>query len=253
MNDRIPTNLRLLLMLETLGEQAEPISPSALGRRLGLPKQTAHRLVASLIEEGFLKRDEAGTGLRPGRRARMMAAGLLHASGVHVARHQVLLRLAERIGETINFVVPEDRGMAYHDRVETDWPFRIQLPVGSHVPFHCTASGKTYLATLPKAQRRRLVQAMALPKLSHNTITDPDALLAELQQIARQGYALDNEEFHAGMVATAVPVTDPAGRYFASVAFHAPTQRVSIERAVELAPVVASAAAELTAVLFPDP
>ncbi|MFD2856387.1 helix-turn-helix domain-containing protein [Seohaeicola zhoushanensis] len=52
MNDRIPTNLRLLLMLETLGEQAEPISPSALGRRLGLPKQTAHRLVASLIEEG---------------------------------------------------------------------------------------------------------------------------------------------------------------------------------------------------------
>ncbi|MCB1343028.1 MAG: IclR family transcriptional regulator [Pseudooceanicola sp.] len=252
MSDRIPTNLRLLLMLEALGEQPEPLSPAALGRRLGLPKQTAHRLVTSMIEEGFLKRDEGGTGLRPGRRARMMATGLMHASGVHIARHQVLLRLAERVGETVNFVVPEDRGMAYHDRVETDWAFRIQLPVGSHVPFHCTASGKTYLASLPKAQRRRLVQAMALPKLTERTITDPDALLEELQQIARQGYALDNEEFHAGMVATAVPIRDPAGRYFASVAFHAPTQRISIERAVELAPVVGAAAAELSAVLFSD-
>ncbi|MCB1359449.1 MAG: IclR family transcriptional regulator [Maritimibacter sp.] len=249
--ERIPTNLRLLLMLETIGQQAEPPTPAALGRLVGLPKQTAHRLVSLMVEEGFLKRDEGGAGLRPGRRARMLAAGLLHASSVHVARHQVLRRLAERVGETVNFVVPEDGGMAYHDRVETDWPFRIQLPVGSHVPFHCTASGKTYLSTLPKAQRRRLVQAMALPRFADNTITDPDRLLAELAQIARQGYALDNEEFHAGMVATAVPVRDPSGRYFASLAFHAPTQRVSIERAVDLAPVVAAAAQELTDVLFP--
>ena len=92
-----------------------------------------HRLFSTLLAEGFLARDDGNNGLRPGRRLRMIASGILHASSAHVARHQVLRALAADIGETVNFVVPEDRGMKYLDRVETDWAFRIQLPVGTAV------------------------------------------------------------------------------------------------------------------------
>lgn len=247
---RIPTNIRTLLVLEALSQESEPLTPAEIGRRVGLPKQTAHRLCNVLIEEGILVRDEQGHGLRPGRRARTMASGLLYASTAHFARRQVLLDLADEIGETINFAIPDDRGMSYRDRVETDWMFRIQLPVGSEVPFHCTASGKTYLSTLPRAERRRIVHVMSLPRLTPNTITDPDDLLEELNRIGRQGYATDNEEFHEGMVAIAVPVRDPNGRYFASLAFHAPTQRVTLERAIELTPVVTRAAERLTQTIF---
>ena len=247
---RVPTNLRTLLMIEALAGAREPQTAAELGRLVGLPKQTAHRLCNVLLEEGFLVRDEAGGGLRPGRRARLMASGVLGATAVHQARHQVLEWLAAEVGETVNYVVPEDGGMAYHDRVETDWAFRIQLPVGSLVPFHCTASGKAYMASLPKAERRRLVGAMALPRITPNTITDPDRLMLELASIARQGFATDNEEFHLGMVAVSVPVKDPGGRYHASIAFHAPVQRVTIARAIQLAPVVREAAERLSAVLF---
>ena len=249
-SSRIPTNIRTLLMLEALSKESDPLTPAELGRRVNLPKQTAHRLCNALIEEGFLVRDEQAPGVRPGRRARTMASGLLYASTAHFARRQVLIDLAEEIGETVNFAVPDDRGMSYRDRVETDWMFRIQLPVGSEVPFHCTASGETFLSTLPRAERRRLVNIMSLPALTKNTITDPNDLLEELQQINRQGFATDNEEFHDGMVATAVPVRDPNGRYFASLAFHAPTQRISIDRARELAPVVTKAAERLTQTIF---
>lgn len=247
---RIPTNLRTLLMMEALANADAPQTPAELGRLVGLPKQTAHRLCNVLLEEGFVVREESGIGLRPGRRARALASGLAVSSTTHQARRQVLEALAAEVGETVNFVVPEDGGMSYQDRVETDWAFRIQLPIGSLVPFHCTASGKTYLASLPKSERRRLVQAMALPELTPNTITDPDKLLAELAQIARQGYALDNEEFHLGMVAVSVPVRGPNGRYHASVAFHAPVQRVTIGRAAKLAPVVTDAAERLSEALF---
>ncbi|GFE64196.1 IclR family transcriptional regulator [Litoreibacter roseus] len=248
--DRIPTNLRTLLILEALGQQSDPMSPSDIGRLIGLPKQTVHRLCNTLVAEGFLVRDERNTGLRPGRRARMMSSGVLHASTSYIARRQVLMQLAEDIGETINFVVPEDRGMAYHDRVETNWAFRIQLPVGSHVPFHCTASGKTFLASLPKAERRRLVQVMALEQVTQNTITDPDALMSELQRISKQGHALDNEEFVDGMIALAVPVLDRNGRYCASLAFHGPLQRVSAEDALAMAPKLRAASERLTGTLF---
>ena len=237
-------------MMEVVGGSPEALTPAEIGRQMGLSKQTVHRLCRTLIEEGFLVRDERQRGLRPGRRMRLLASGALHASAVHVARHQVLAALAQTVGETVNFVVPEDRGMVYQDRVETDWPFRIQLPVGTHVPFHCTASGKAYLASLPRAERQRLVHVMQLDRMTPSTVTDPAALLAELNEISRKGYALDREEFIEGMVAIAVPVFDGAKRYCASLAFHGPTQRITLEDAVARRDLLFETSAKLSHTLF---
>ncbi|NKB26293.1 MAG: helix-turn-helix domain-containing protein [Rhodobacteraceae bacterium] len=250
MTDRIPTNLRMLLILEEIGHMSGPVTPAELGRTLGLSKPTVHRLCATLLDQGFLVRDDRQKGLRPGRRMRLMASGVMNASSEHLARYQVLMTLAAEVGETVNFVSPEERGMTYQDRVETDWPFRIQLPVGTHVPFHCTASGKTYLASLQKAERARLVNVMHLERKTASTITDPDKLLAELAEISRQGYALDREEFIEGMTAIAVPVLDSAGRYAAAVAFHGPVQRIPVPKLLELKDRVIDASSRLTQVLF---
>lgn len=247
---RVPTNLRMLLILEAVAGAGAPLGAAELGRRVGLPKPSAHRLCSRLEAEGFLTRTEEGGGYRAGRRARLLASALLHSSSEHIARHQVMQALAEEIGETVNFVVPEDAGMSYKDRVETNWAFRIQLPVGSHVPFHCTASGKAWMATLAPSRRRRMVRALRLEAMTPNTITDPQALLDELDRTARRGYSLDNEEFMEGMVAAAVAVHDPAGRYVASLAFHGPVQRISLSRAIELTPALHRAAERLTGVLF---
>ena len=116
--------------------------------------------------------------------------------------------------------------MSYKDRVETNWPFRIQLPIGSHVPFHCTASGKTFLSSRRRAERKQLVETMTLTASTANTLSQPDDLLRELNMIARRGYALDNEEFIDGMVAIAVPVRDSQGRYLASIGVHGPRAAV---------------------------
>lgn len=245
---RIPTNLRTLLILELLGRSSTPMTAAEIGRELGLPKQTIHRLCNTLTQEGFLVQDTGG--LRPGRRVREMATGMLHASTSHIARHQILTRLAEQTGETVNFVVPEADGMSYKDRVETDWPFRVQLPVGSHVPFHCTASGKTYLASLKKRDRLRIIEARQLTARTANTTTDPDRLMEELRVVSRRGYALDREEFIEGMAAIAVPVCDGDGRYMASIGVHGPVLRYSADRAEGFAPVLEAAAADLASVMM---
>ncbi|MEO0427868.1 MAG: IclR family transcriptional regulator [Pseudomonadota bacterium] len=231
-DDTIPTNLRTLRILEIVAEAAEPLTPSEINARLGLPKQTAHRLCNTLADEGFLAREGAGTRLRPGRRLRAMASGTLNGSHLHIARHQVLRKLSEAVGETVNFVVPEPKGMRYRDRVETGWALRIQLPIGSNVPFHCTASGKTFLASLPQAARERMVRTLSLEKLTPNTITDISALLDELAEIDAQGFAMDREEFMEGMIALAAPIHDRDGRYAASIAFHAPLLRLEVDAAL---------------------
>lgn len=248
--ERVPTNLRTLRILEILGAAEEPLTPTQINQKLGLPKQTVHRLCTTLIDEGYLVRVPNQKGLRPARRLRDLAAGLLHGSRFHMSRHQLLQDVARQVNETVNFSVPEEKGMVYKDRVETDWAFRIQLPVGTHVPFHCTASGKTFLASLSPRARQAAVESLIMEKLTPNTIVEPQTLLNQLKEVRRNGYALDNEEFIEGMVAIAVPVLDPRGRYCSSIAFHGPSQRLSLETAISRKQVLFDCAEKLSQVLF---
>lgn len=250
MGDKIAPNLRVLHILEIIADADGPMVPAEISRAMGLPKQTVHRLCATLEENGFLVRDADQKGLRPARRMRAISSGLLSGSHIHIARHQILQDLSRQVGETVNFVLAEENGMIYQDRVETDWPFRIQLPIGTHVPFHCTASGKTYLASLPPKKRSALVSSLSMEKLTENTIATEDALHAELKTVRRQGFALDDQEFVNGMVAIAAPVRDPRGKFFAAVAFHGPIQRLSLDYAKSCRDVLFQAAERLKATLF---
>ncbi len=248
--NRIPTNLRTLLILEVIGRSDHAMTPTEINEQIGLPKQTVHRLVATLEKEGFLTKEVSGKRYRPTRRLRLLGAGLLHSSRFHIMRHQVLQEIASEVKETVNFVVPEESGMHYLDRIETDWPFRVQLPVGSNVPFHSTASGKTFLASLSKSARKKFVMGLDLKKLTDNTHTTHEELLKDLERCAKRGYALDDEEFIDGMVAIAVPVQDTLGRYVASIAFHCPIQRMSVDNLVARKDVLLTGAENLKAALF---
>jgi len=249
---KIPTSLRTLRILEVIAASETALTPTEINARLGLPKQTAHRLCARLVAEGYIAYVPGGKRLRPARRLRTLAAGLMSASQVHIARHQILEDVARQVGETVNFVVPEELGMSYLDRVETGWAFRVQLPVGTNVPFHCTASGKTWLASLPRERRAKVVSALRLEKLSANTITSAPRLLEELEQIAVQGHGIDNEEFVDGMVAIAVPVVDSEGRFLAALAFHGPCMRLNLDKLLEGKPVLLEAARRLSGVMMMD-
>lgn len=242
---RVATSLRMLRVLEVLAAAAMPITATAINAQLGWPKQTVHRLCKRMLEEGYLERDGDSRRLLPAPRARRLGLGLGQARPHQIARHQLLRKVAETVQETVNFVIPEPPGMIYLDRVETNWAFRVQLPIGSHVPFYCTASGKTYMASLELKQRQHFVKSLSMMALTPNTHTTAETLLAELEQAAEAGYALDREEFVEGMVALAVPVRDEAGRYLASLAFHGPAQRLSIDRALGHYPLLASVADQL--------
>lgn len=249
---RIPTNLRTLLILEVLGQNDHAMTATEINEALGLPKQTVHRLCATLEEHGFLTRFGNSKKYQAARRLREFGSGLLHNSRDHIVRRKILQELANAVGETINFVIPEDDGMRYLDRVETDWAFRIQLPIGTNVPFHCTASGKCFLASLPQKQRQTLVQNLTFEQMTRHTHTSAETFLKELAEVRKQGFSLDKEEFMDGMIALAVPVRDAQGRFVSVVAMHGPTQRLSIDLLMSHVGVMQKAAQRLNAALFAE-
>ena len=247
---RIPTNLRTLRILEVLCRADRPMTGTEINAALGLPKQTVHRLCSTLEQEGFLTRLGQSKRYVPARRLRALGSGLLFASHHHIARRQILIDVAARVRETVNFAVPQAEGMSYADRVETDWMFQIRLPIGTHVPFHCTASGKCYMASLAPAARKSFVGALTLDRLTERTHTAPGPLLEDLAAIAERGYSLDDEEFVAGMVAIAVPIRDAEGRFVAALAFHGPTQRLTLADAIARRDVLQDGAQRLRETLF---
>lgn len=237
--------MRPFMILEVLGNAGTAMTASEIQRALDLPKQTVHRLCNTMEAEGILVRDPGARGLRPGRRARLMASGILSTAHAPIARHQILEDIARATGETVNLVVAQEKGMFYLDRVETDWAFRVQLPIGTHVPFHCTASGKIYLSSLEPEQRDAIVSTLKLTRLTGNTFTDRALLLEEVEQVRERGYALDRQEFVEDMTAIAVPIYDPNNRFFAALAIHGPIQRLSIDTLLTHKDLLVDAAARL--------
>ena len=227
--ERVATNLRNLLILEALANSDSPLTPTEINRDIGLPKQSIHRLCQTLVDEGFLIRDVTGKRLEPAPRTLKMAQGLFSSRQLNIARHQVLRNISAITRETVNFVVPEPTGMRYLDRVETDWIFRIELPIGSTVPFYCTASGKCYLASLSERNRETIIEVIKFERRTDKTISNGQQLNSEIEKVRNKGFAIDDEELFDGMIALAVPVRDAKGRFIAALAFHGPTQRLTVE------------------------
>lgn len=247
--ETIPTNLRLLMVLEEVARAGVPITPTEVNAHLGLPKPTIHRLFATLEAEGFLQKDIDGRAYSPGRRFRGMATGVLSSLRIRAARLAILRKLSARIGETCNIALPDHDSMVYLERVETEWPLRIQLPVGTAVPFYCTASGKMYLSTLPKSHLARYATAETYEAKTERTITSDTALVDEIAATRKRGHGIDNEEFMVGMIALAVPIFDGNDRLVATLSFHAPTVRFTVEKALEYLPDLHAAAADLSSLL----
>lgn len=246
---QIPTNLRLLLLLEEVSRAGVPVTPADLVEALGLPKPTVHRLFNTAEEAGFLQRDIDGRAFGPGPRLRRLSVNTLSSQRLRTVRLSILNSVVEKMGETCNIAVPDRETMVYLDRIETKWPLRIQLPVGTQVPFHCTASGKMYLSSLNPRYLDRYLASRDLEEHTGKTITDTTQLKAELTKTCKRGYSTDDEEFMEGMVAVAVPIFDDQRRLVSTLSAHAPLQRNDLSALVANVETLKSAAAQLSELL----
>jgi DNA-binding IclR family transcriptional regulator len=240
---------RSLRLLSALTAAGRALSLAELASALELPKATAHRLCSQLLASGYLTREVDERLFIAGPALRQLALDTLNHDTVRGLRHVVLSDLVQQIGETCNLTTLDGASVLYLDRVEAPWPWRLTLGVGVHVPLHCTASGKLFLAFMPEAQREALLAELPLQRLTANTLTTRKALRAECVQIAERGWSADREEFILGLIAVAVPVFDADGAVRAAIAVHAPGARMSLDSAKAKLPALQAAAAKISRLL----
>lgn len=240
---------RVLEIIEAVSYSQTPMSPLELSQALNIPKPTVHRLIQNLVEEGFVKVDIGG-GIIPGRRVRNLSVELWQQRQFFNERQVVLQKLVDDIKESCGIAIPYQMSMTYTNRIQTELPLQIYLPIGTKSPMWCTSSGKLYLSQLPAARRRKTLNNLGLNKFTKNTIIDIDELNAELDHIAKTKVGVDNEEFISEMISVSVPIVDKKSRYLASLYAHAPTIRVSLEDMLGFVPRLREAAADIQDLIY---
>jgi len=240
---------RALVILEYLGTQTKEVGVRELGQAIGLSKSSVHRILQTLRARGFVKWNPDNARYSLGMRAFEVGCGILRSMEAHAVAKPYLEQLVANLGETAFLGVLDDADLVIIDKIDGRRSVRMYADIGSRRPLHSTAIGKALLAHLDRAEIDRIIAAKPLTRYTKNTITDPEALRAELDKIRRLGYAEDNEEMEDGLYCVGAPLFNYSGKPAASISISVPKigqQNVQKDRLIKA---VVQAAQEISAKL----
>jgi IclR family acetate operon transcriptional repressor len=194
----------------TLTELADQISVS---------KSSAFALLQTLIARGYVA--DSGTRLTRRYRLGMALATLGDAAEVQSPlislAMPVLQSVTDATGLTTRLVVPDGPYAVVTARIDAPGSVRFASYLGKREYPHCTSAGKALLATLPREQARALALEAGMPVRTERTITDPDALLRDLELSAARGYTIDDEEDSEGVFCVGAAIFDRNGERVAAI------------------------------------
>ncbi|MBV9229302.1 MAG: IclR family transcriptional regulator [Chloroflexi bacterium] len=217
---------RVLRAIEVFHESERDLSLSDIAERLSLPKSSVHRLLATLIEHDFIERDPLTRRYRLGIRLFEIGASVLRDRGLQSVAYPVVKNLALTTGETCHLAVLSGTDAVYIYKVDGASSIIMSSRMGGRAPCYATSIGKVLLAWGGDELFTRVVEAGLRP-YTHNTITNPAKLKAELEAIRFRGYALDLEELEQGLRCVATSVRDHFGRVVAAIGIAGPSWRLS--------------------------
>ena len=200
---------RVLMVLRELAQHHDGISLEDLSLALGEPKSSVHRALSTLRKRGFAAQDARGR-YSVGDELLRLAFSVQQHRPERARIEPVLERLSALFGETAHFAVLDGTEVVYRAKVDSPGGgIRLTSVVGGRNPAHATGVGKLLLANRFREREGfdEWVAAAALVARTPATVTDPDSLWREFQEIRRLGYAVDREESERGVECAAFPVS----------------------------------------------
>ncbi|WP_327351323.1 IclR family transcriptional regulator [Streptomyces sp. NBC_01304] len=244
----VPAVTRALDVMELFLEGDGTLSAPDITRKLGLPRTTVHELVTTLAARSYLVQVPEQPGrFRLGVRTYQLGSRYAEQLDLAAEGQQVAREVAETCDETVHVAILEDLDVIYIAKVDSIHAVRMVSAAGRRLPAHCTSVGKMLLASLPADELdARLDEEGELVAMTHNSITDHDALRSALTEIRERGIAHEHRESNPDVSCVAAPVRDSAGRVVAALSISVPMIRWNEEREAELAELAAKGARDLS-------
>lgn len=236
---------RAMVVLERLSE-IDGVTLSELASDLGQAPASVYRVLVTLEGRGIVEFDQPTQTWQIGAHAFLIGARFLRRTSLVERARPVLRHLMETTGETANLGIARDAEVLFVSQVETHASIRAFFPPGTLSPMHSSGIGKALLAHMDDDRLTRLLKGRDLEQFTPDTLSDIDALRADLIQTRQRGYAFDAEERNIGMRCIAAPIFNHYNEAVAGISVSGPTSRIADDAVPTIADAVKSAAVTLS-------
>ncbi|MCX5577773.1 IclR family transcriptional regulator [Kaistia terrae] len=220
-----------LSVIETFSPDHPRQSISEVAASSGLDRATARRCLLTLAHLGYADYDGKYFTLTP--RVLRLGTACLATMPLPQLVQPLLDRLSDEIGESSSVSILDGTEIVYVARAAQRKVMSIALMPGSRLPAYCTSMGRVLLAALPESEARERLCAAPLPQRTPHTLTDPEAILAEIDRVRANGYAAINQEVEMGLRSIAVPLMTARRVTVAAVNLGLPARGEPIEAMIE--------------------
>lgn len=231
---------RAFALLEIMASAGGELSLSELADSSGLPLPTIHRIIRTLVSNGYVRQ-------LPSRRyalgPRLIGLGESASRMLGTWAQPHLAQLVQQLGETANLAMLDGDNVVYVAQVPSPHAMRMFTEVGRRVLPHSTGVGKALLAQLPEDKALAILRRTGTPAATERTITEPAAFATELSAIRQRGYAVDDGEQEIGVRCVALPIQ--GGPSMIALSISGPEARVTWDLVQRSAPLLQQTASQL--------
>jgi len=193
------------------------LSLSEIAARAGITRSAAQRIVHTLRQTGHLRLTEDGRGFLPDLGVLDLTYDYLRLNPLIRAASPVLLELRRNVRERVDLSLFDGQRMVYAARMQSKREMFFATLLGHAVPTYCTSGGWAVMAMLPDPQVDALLAAADLRAVTPRTLTDPDAIRAQIALVRETGHALALEQIVMGEIALGVAIAGSDGRPVAAI------------------------------------
>lgn len=243
----VPAVERALRLLELSATSDHGMTLSEVGKALGIPKSSAHRLVYTLLAHGYLQRTANARHYILGTCARDLANSITDADlQLGTVCSRFAQDLSRRTGLTVLTGIrrgAEGVVILKANSPQDNYPGAV---IGHHFDLHCTAMGKALIAYLAEPEVEAIFQQASLIRYTEATVSSRKSLMADLAVVRQRGFSLNTEESAIGGRGLAAPIFNHIGRVVASICVRGSTDLFPAWRIASCGKEVTSVATEIS-------
>lgn len=235
-----------VMLLESLATLDREATLAQLVTSTEIAKPTAHRLLQSLVQLGYVQHRVGGFYQLTGRMG-VVANGFGNSNLCHLAM-PILQEISQQTGETINLGILRKTRIAYLAVLECQHALRRVASPGGTDPFYCTALGRAIVAHLPLPQQEQMLKSTKITPRTVQTVIEQDQLRGIFEKVRQDGWAMEVDQNDLGVTCVGAPVFS-GDQVLAAISLSVPTIRNDKERQQQLVKAVCQAASKLTSQL----
>ena len=233
-----------LQIIELLSKNPQGLSLSALTHKLGYPKSTIHHMLSTFLPYDYVTQEPETKKYRLGFKFLSISRAILDNIDVRTIAHKHLRELQQKCNESVHLYILRNGYLVCLDKIEEPGGgLSLATYIGFRTDPHAAASGKVLLSELPHKAIEEMYKDRPLKVYGKNTITSFAQLFEELENIKKQGYAIDNEEYYEGARCVAAAVR-AGGRIVAAISVTGSIFTMTMDRINRELSVVVTSTAE---------